>query len=416
MKFRFENPGYVYGATGFVAILAVLFNAVLAFSSARGMNIGQSHVIAGEFAIVAMASFFIGLKAGSYKNILLPLLFILGMAGTFLTVSLVNESINLKAFRDMILIVVFFMLGGQCRERSIVSVFRFVTAVVVLFMLVEAFSTELYVWLFAPSKYFATTRGIAESIYDESGLYSAALGYEGRFSLNFLSDHRLSSVFLEQVSLGNFAIVLSVFASCFWARIGRADRIFYLITIPLIVMTTSSRMASALCLLIFIGHFVFPLLPRYAHLLYMPVVLLFMLVFFYDPHYAGSLPGDDLSGRLTHSASKFGNLDMQFFTGGTTSQAARAADTGYTYLVLTQTVMGLILFWLFASFCVQPKDYIRKRFLHGSALYIFANLTVSGTSIFSIKTAALVWLMAGFLCYAFSESSRESDGRAVVRG
>jgi hypothetical protein len=41
-------------------------------------------------------------------------------------------------------------------------------------------------------------------------------------------------------------------------------------------------------------------------------------------------------------------------------------------------------------------------------LYLFMNLTVSGTSVFSIKTAALLWLLVGFLRREADEDSESA--------
>lgn len=405
MKFRIENPIAIFGIGGFILIAATFLNTALAFINAHGFYIGQPHVIFGEILIVLAIAFYVGMKIGAYRNILPPFLFLLAVTCTFLYVSIINESINPKAMRDMVLVVSFFMLGGLVNTGQILNTFRFITASVLLFMIIENYALDAYVTLFRPGDYFASTRGIGESEYNDTGLFIATLGYSTRFSYNFLSDHRLSSIFLEQVSLGNFAILAAIFTSCFWKSLQKGERIFYLLTIPLIIMTTSSRMASVLCFLILIGHFLFPLLPRYSHLLYMPFMIFIGFLAFYDPNLGPVITSDDFHGRVSHTIYLLSILDKGYFTGGTAADITKTGDSGYTYFILMQTILGLIAFWLFSGLCVKPSAPPEKRFLHGAALYIFANMMVSGTSIFSIKTAGLLWVMAGYYFYRGSMNS-----------
>jgi hypothetical protein len=49
-----------------------------------------------------------------------------------------------------------------------------------------------------------------------------------------------------------------------------------------------------------------------------------------------------------------------------------------------------------------------------TGLYLFINLTVSGTSIFSIKTAALLWFLIGFLRQQEEEEVAGTSGELAV--
>lgn len=413
MRLRIETPWAVFGMAGLILMGAVFLNAILALINARGIQLGLVHIIVGEILIVAMAGALIGMKIGAFRNIYVPLLFLLVMAGNFLWVSLMNESVNAKAIRDTILIVVFFMIGGTMDKRNMLSTFRFITLTVLFFMVIENFLTDIYVALFEPAQYYRVTRNVPKLVIDETGLFRNALGYAGRFSFG-LSDHRLSSIFLEQVSLANFAMVLGIFTVVFWPDMRRGDRVLFFLAVVLMLMTNDSRTGTLVCLLLWVGYFLFPRLPRYTHVAYMPLLLIMCAILFYDPALEAELTDDTVQGRVGYTMRKLATLGPQVFTGGTVAEINMMMDTGYSYFIISQTIFGLLAFWLFVSFVLPPTSPENIRFNHGAALYIFLNLLI-GTAIFSIKVSAPLWIIAGYLYYAQYKTPEETGPAYAAR-
>lgn len=397
MKLRILTSDGV-GIPGLLLMAAVFYNAFLAVMNAHGLSLNQGYVSITEILIVLLAMGFAGIKIASLPNIRPLLLFSLFMIFAITLVAIVNQYIYLKSLRDILLIVVFFVVGGLAGEKNLFLTFRYLCAVVLLFMLIENYLTGFYVALFEPSSYFANTRGIEEFSIDESGLFRNALGYQGRFSFGFLSDHRLSSIFLEQVSLANFSMVLAIFTSAFWGKLNRNDRFFYILTIVFIVLSNSTRTGTGVCLLVLFGYFIFPYLPRYSNLLYMPVIIIIAVLVFYEPDFASMPHTDDLAGRIGRTLYLLESIWPYYFTGGPLDLISRTADSGYAYIILSQTIFGLIAFWLFSCLIVPQSDENNKRFAHGSSLYIFLNLMI-GAAIFSIKVSAPFWFIAGYLYY-----------------
>jgi putative polymerase len=393
------------GIPGLLLMAAVFYNSFLAVINAHAMHLNQGYVSITEIFIVLLAMCFAGMKITFLPNIRPVLLYSLFMALALLFVAIVNEYIYLKSFRDILLIVVFFVVGGLAGDKNLFLTFRYICAVVLFFMLIENYLTGFYVALFEPSSYFANTRGIEEFSIDESGLFRNALGYQGRFSFGFLSDHRLSSIFLEQVSLANFSMVLAIFTSTFWEKLSKNDRIFYILTIAFIVLSNSTRTGTGVCLLILFGYFIFPYLPRYSNLLYMPVIIIIAVLAFYNPNYASMAHTDDLAGRIGTTLYLLESIWPYFFTGGPLNLISRTADSGYAYIILSQSIFGLIAFWLFSCLIVPQRDENNRRFAHGSSLYLFLNLMI-GAAIFSIKVSAPFWFIAGYLYYRpYAQSS-----------
>jgi len=387
----------LFGIGGLLLMAAVFYNTGLAVVNAHVMAIGTIEVALVETFLVLCGIGYAGLKIRYYENIYTPLIFLLFMLLMFVYVSFVNEHFFPKSFRDMLLIGVFFMLGGLASEQNIINSFRFITVSILIFMIIENFKTSLYVDFFEPAKYYANTRGVRELEVDDTGLFRNSLGYADRFTFN-ISSHRLSSIFLEQVSFANFAMVLAIFTCTFWQSLKKIDRVFFLGMVPLMVMTNSSRTASLVCCLILFGFFVFPMLPRYSNVLYMPLILIMSVLVFYDPHFMPFRMEDSLPGRINHSLYFLKNMGIGLFMGGPIDMIYRTMDSGYAYILFTQTIFGLIAFWLFTSLIVPPYNAANKRFAHSTALYIFLNLLI-GAAIFSIKVSAPLWFIAGYLYY-----------------
>lgn len=408
MKLSTINPLAYFGFGGIVLLAAVFYNCGLAFMNAHGIPVGTLHVALTEAVIVAVSLVYIVFKIKTFPNIMPPFFFMVFMICMFLYVSFLNEHLYPKALRDMLLVAVFFMIGGTASEKGLLTTFRFITMAVVLVMVIEGWMTELYVSLFQPANYYASTRGLETLESNKTGLFGNSLGYKGRFSFGVFHTHRLSSIFLEQVSLANFAMVLTIFITTFWQKLVRWEKVFYVFAVVFIILTNNSRTATLICSALAIGYFIFPILPRYIHMLYLPGILLVAAILFYDPNMPLRLQSDDIPGRVGHTVANLAAMGSAYFTGGTLNEIFRMMDSGYTYIIMTQTVFGLIAFWLFTSLIVPGTDGYKRRFNHGIALYIFTNLLI-GAAVFSIKVSAPLWFIAGFL---YHSSLKAKDGVA----
>ncbi len=389
---------------------AVFYNAVLAIINAHVFSIGASYVALAEILIILSGGAYAALHMREMPNIRQSAIFLAFMFAVFIYVSFMNDGFYLKSYRDMLLLAVFFVLGCSVTEKGFVTSVRIVVIAVLAVMLIELFATDLYAALFQPALYYAGTRGIEELSTDSSGLFRNALGYENRFSFGLFGSHRTSSVFLEQVSLANFAMVLAIILCVMWGRLKNFDRFLWGMTVPLIILSNSSRTGSIICLTLLAGYFIFPRLPRYSHLFWIPVILLLSAIFFYDPQFDRQMMGDDLRGRIGLTMHYLSTLDTAYFTGGNISEINRTGDTGYTYLVYTQTILGAIAFWMFLSFCLPPSNAENRKFLHAASLYIGVNLLI-GAAIFSIKVSAPLWFAAGYLYHQTYLSRRDEHAR-----
>jgi hypothetical protein len=384
-----------------LVLFGLFFNALLAFVNAHGVQVATVHVMAME--ALTMLGIMVAVRP-VWERDMAPwgwfafaflILFLWGV----LFNAFLGQNVNPKPLRDILLISLFAMLGMAYHKQSgnIIALFRVAAILVLVFVLIENYATEFYASTLNPAQYYANTRGIEDtSLFGklDTGLFVNTQMIEGRFSLGFITNHRLGSLFLEQTSLANFAIMLVMFSTLFWKKFSRADKVIFSLSALLSVMGSDSRMAFGLCLLFAGGYFLFPLVPRKLNLLAMPALLILSWILFYDPTMM-SLE-DTLKGRFAWSLTQLSNVDLIGALGGHPEKMYRSMDSGYAYMLYGQTVFGLIIFWLFTSLIVPQTTSNGKRLANALAIFLAINL-MTGPTVLSIKAAALLWFMVGYV-------------------
>lgn len=371
----------------------LLYNALLAFLGARGMPINKAMVAGAEFLVLGGAG--LALLRSGFRPIDTPALLLIGFfVLDALAVSLMSGLPFPDMARNAAIIGLFVMLGARVDELAVRRVFAIAAALVFVILLLECIDVKSYAALLEPGRYFEVTRGISRFELDEIGLFANALGFDDRFSILNLVGHRTSSLFLEQVSLANFATVLTIFLVVMWPRLSWKVKLAYPLLIAMILVTNNSRTALAIALVAPIIYYVAPKLPSIVTLLLVPMVLAAAVVV---DLVAPPSREDDLVGRLSLTVRTLKGLDASALIGARAGDAANFLDSGYTFVIYASSLIGMIVLWLFLSFISAGEGAAQRRASLMSGLYLFLNLTVSGTSVFSIKTAALLWLLVGFL-------------------
>ena len=385
------NDQWTWVIIGLV-LLGIVYSGLLALVNAHGFAIGRNTVVLAEISILGAGGLVI-LATGPRKVDGAPSAFLAFFIFDALVVSLIGNDFFVDMARNAAIIAVFMMLGARVDSRHLHRCVTIAAVVVLLVLLLEMVSVSTYATLFAPADYFANTRGIAKRNFDQMGLFANALGFDSRFAIATIMSHRACSIFLEQVSLANFAIVLTMVLACDWRRLPLGTAAFYAGLIALIIVTTNSRLALGLTLLTPVAILLASRLNRNLTLLIMPLTIIIAGVVAIN---APSTYSDDLQGRLAKTALALNNMDLGAMSGLSTSSAAGFADSGYAYVIYASSVLGLVGLWLFVALVAAEKD--KPRLLRCSLmlnLYVFCSLTVSGNSVFSMKTAALLWLLIG---------------------
>lgn len=397
------------GITPLVIVLAAaLFNAALAIVNARVMPLTGNMIILFEVFIVTAAHIYV---LSHFQARMLNWYFlILAFAAFALLRIIVTGNADAKYFRDIFLIITFVLLGMTSNAQRSIQTMVALQVAVIAGIALEAICLECYTDLFAVKDFYMSTRGIGEEEFTNlsSDLYVSATRPEARF-LPFFDLHRLSSVFLEPVSLGNFMIATVAFTAAFWNRLSGGLRIFCVFSMLLMLLASDGRLAalaSVAIIALSIGH---RLLPRHAALLFVPAVTGMALFVSYAAELKTGV--DDLSGRIAYTADLISNLTLNDITGLSDRLLEQSVDAGVVYLTITQSLLGLTLLWSFITLSADETSTEQKIYKNGLLMYLALTMIVS-YSFLSIKTAAPIWFIFGALLG--NEAVAKAD-RAVPR-
>jgi putative polymerase len=216
---NFSSPGSV-ASTGLsitdqrfiigVMIAAVIYQAVLCLLNTMGIRTSAAFVGASEALIILACVPFL-IRRLSKGAIVLALL-----AGAYVCLaSLVTGQLNIKALRDLIIPLCFLWLGWNLGRPELVDrILKYIIAIVLFMGFFELLLLDTYTQFFDIFGYYISTGNLQpiteyerESRLQLNGIRPEGIG---RTLLpGLLGSHRVSSVFLEPVSLGNFATLIA---------------------------------------------------------------------------------------------------------------------------------------------------------------------------------------------------------------
>lgn len=383
-------------AAASIVIAAAVFNAALAAVNGHVTHLSPAAVIAFEAGLVVAAH---AIAIARFKPQMTPWYALLLVFATIAALrGLSTEAVEVKYLRDVLIIPTFILLGMAFDGRGLTRTIVALHAIVLAVLFFEAFATEAYSDLFRIEDYYINTRGYdpKEFYNEQSDLYVSATRPDDRFFsfLNVLDLHRMSSIFLEPVSLGNYCIVIVVFLCATFKSLGNATRAFLIAGVVVMLLACDGRLATVSSLLVIAAAMCAPYLPRGSAAIYLPGVTAaaFTIVAFGGLH-AGR---DDFAGRIAHTVDLIQRFDLAELLGASNEYLSKAVDSGLAYLILTQSLIGLVVLWLFLTLVPAQKTAEQARFTHGASLYVALTMMVS-FSFVSIKTAALLWFIGGAL-------------------
>lgn len=396
----------------FLMIIACTFNAFLAFINAHITRLNTSHVLISEVLIIGLCCFSIAKNSHIAKQRIdyTTIFFILFFVIIFGITGLSGQLPSPKFLRDMLIIPIFYLLGRNISRSTLISSIQALTLIVLITMILEGWFTSTYVTLLQPGSYYTNTRGVQELAGDNSGLFRNSLGFAGRFSFGIFDTHRLSSIFLEQVSLANFSMILGIFTITFWDSFTSKQKILFVGTIIFILLTNNTRTGAVFAILILMGFYIFPLLPSATSAIYIPMVLALGSVLYSFSTFNPNVLSDTIQGRIGLTMFRLNQLDLNSILIGNISLANHMQDSGYLYIIYSQTLLGLVFFWLYTSFVASGATPSAKRFSNATSIFIAFNLLI-GAGIFTIKTSAILWIVAGFVAQSNFNTSLTSRAR-----
>lgn len=376
-----------------ILIAAICFNAVLSVINGHVVALARVHVVIAEILVYAGALAVIVFRADRrmWPWFMLTL-FIISMG---LLVSLGSGGFNAKYIRDVLVIPVFIMLGMTYQRATFVRPLTIIQTVVFLVAVLEVASPDTFAELFKILDYYVNTRDFAANSFwnTESTLFVSATRPGARF-FGFVDWHRVSSIFLEPVSLGNYCVVAAMLILACWNETGRAMRAYLVATTLFLLVACDGRLAAvSIFMIVLIRLFFHQLSSRWA-LIYLPAILLLSALYVWAFNVSDT--SDNFTGRVAGSMATLALIDLPGLLGLSASSAESAQDSGIAYFVLSQSLLGVVVIWL--SICLFPRGNspASRVYVHAVALFISLNLLIS-YSFFSIKVASLIWFFYGYL-------------------
>lgn len=388
-----------------IVLATLLFNPVLAVINGHVMRLSDNSVILTEAFIVASALLVI---AAGFRPRMMPWLLLIAVIVAFAIVrTLGTQVFEPKYLRDVLLIPIFVMLGMTTRPQRITPIVVAAAVIAVAVMLFEGLFLSAFREVFRVQDYYVFTRGVSsENFWDtEVGLYPSAVR-EDRL-LPFVKLHRLSSIFLEPVTLGNFAAVLLAYVvACRRWMSGRTVTLLLVSTASLLV-GCDGRLAVVGMLLILVVALVSPLLPPLSAIVFLPFTVLGVCLVVWIGDFNSN--GNDFPGRLAHTVALLTDYGPLEYFGLSDAFASKAVDSGLAYLIYTQSALGLALIWVIIVAACRSDTLAQSRYLNAIALYICLTMLVSASFV-SIKIAGIAWFILGSL--QNDESDVDPIGRA----
>lgn len=371
-----------------IVLAAILFNFVLCFVNTNLFRTGAGIVIGCEIALIGMTLALVMTRA-------FDLFVILGVYVAYtLFLAALQGSFDPKPARDLMIPVIFYFAARQLGSREDGD--RLVWAAVWTVLAVGLFEygfLKQFVRLFDILGYYVSRGTVQAAAAEMSGdrLFASGMRYEGRTLLPMLGEHRVSSVFLEPVSVGNFgAICFSWIVLRNW---GRPLRMMVRLLPVVAIFTLADARFGLSVSLLSIAAFALASLTGRVLVAVAPfaVIVALAAIGYTWPDVAWD---NTLRGRILLGGQFLSKLDVvDIFA--LVPHFEFTADSGYAYTLVKIGLAGFAAMWLLFA-AVPARDMTSWRYRVFVAIYVTLLLVISN-SIYSIKTAALLWYLVGAL-------------------
>lgn len=376
---------------------ATIYQALLCLVNTHLFRTSAGIVALVEFSIYLLCFFVL------LKRISLDFIAIITLVAAYLfLLALLRSSLDVKGFRDLIIPLLFFWLGKSVGDINRADKILKVIIVIVLAMgCFELFFVDIYSRIFNIFSYYGTTGGIGATTNWAGGtlaLNATRPEGIGRTILpSLLGAHRVSSIFLEPVSFGNFAVITAAWGLA-KSREEFRKAAFFLVSAVIMITMADSRYGLGTVMLLVLMRL---LISGRINTTVIVGPLLAITVLLVIPHFTQGHFGDNALGRLVttgRTLQEFGLTEVF----GLNGYAKNFGDMGYAVVLTRFGLVLCTLLWV-GFLLIKMRGANEVRFRSYIAVYASLILMVSGTSFFALKTAGILWFLVG--CCAINETS-----------
>ncbi|WP_152625335.1 polysaccharide biosynthesis protein GumE [Cellvibrio sp. OA-2007] len=378
-----------------IIVASVSYQALLCFINSVLMPVSRPLLGMAEAVIMLMC---LPLLA---RRLLPGVLWLGAMAAAMLClVWLINQQVTIKSFRDLAIPLCFFWLGCNIGQLALADrALKLAIWVILAMGLFELWFLDYYTQWFDIFNYYVNVGALnpsADFFMRDDRLLGNGMRPEGigRTLLpQLLGPHRVSSVFLEPIALGNFATLCAAWGLCRPQQEWRSGVFFVLAAIVMMVLCDSRFALMTVSALILLRLLVRGALLNLCVLAPFAAIAALLCIGLLIPSEMGEMMvSDDLRGRLSYSGWSLLEFDLpQLFGIG---HSDSYFDEGYAHSIASFGLPLILLLW--CSFWLLPFTTERgQRFRAMVSIYIALILCISGTSFFALKTAGLLWFLVG---------------------
>lgn len=402
-----QKEGTLWGVF-FLLFCSLAYLSILSLLNAQGI-VSASPMLIGAMELMLYLGCFFFLRS-SFPLGAMALIFIL--LGSLGFLGLLRGEFDPKGMRDLLIPILFFCLGRNFADIRIADrMLKIILVVVALFGLFEVLFLDLYSSLFNTFSFYVNTGGAQaeNAMFEDQMLTLNGFRPEGgRTILPMVFEaHRASSLLMEPVSLGNFAVIVLAWGLS-KARTDWQNARFFILGGCLLIALADSRFA----LMMLVPMLLLRALPaRISATTSWFWPGLFLLLILIGPSWATG-EGDNLAGRIARSGAKLLEFDLSMLF-GLASPLPGFWDMGFAY-VLSRLGFPLCVALVFIVNTVPIATEEGGRFRAYLLLYLSAILAVSGTSFFALKTASVLWFLFGAVTARNPEA--ESPLVALAKG
>ena len=371
-----------------LAILAVfgslLNNTFLCFVNTRMFAVRDSHVMLGELICIACALIVaLDRKIGLYMSFGV-------FFGYMLVLFAFRQVFDPKPVRDILVPFAFYFAGLRIASPRLADFLVAAAAIfVVAFGLFEYFDVDTYLNYFNVLGYYLA-RGsltLTDTFGHTKGLFISGVRAEPRTIFPFLGLHRVSSIFLEPVSTGNFGVI--VYAWALFRKEMRLRWVTFACALTMICLA-DARFGLYSCIVMTMLRPFFQIIPRTVWVI-LPFLFLALLTIY--GLVSGTHGGpNDISGRMNVTAHLITQLGLPVVLGVEMTDKF-TADSGLAYSLTQFGIVGFIGLW--ALFVFAPGRTARAWNFHSMAIIYFLLLMLISNSGYSLKTGGLLWFILG---------------------
>ena len=377
-----------------LVLASATFNIALCFIKTRHWApVANPEIVLTEILILTTGLAAIGHRVAP-RVIQLVGLMVVFMIG----LKLINPALDLKILHDLGIMYIFYKLGTATSPQQANRLVWLLMGIVLTVGVFELLFTTAFGNVFDVWSYYLDKGVIAQGTVNYSGTNLYLSGDRGAAARTFfpglLGSHRISSVFLEPDSLGNYAAIM--FAWCVSAAIGSRWKRNTLLSLSVFCFVLADSRFGAGCCALMLVFSLTPLVRSRLLIFVLPVLVLLALTIAGSLNeLRGTVPAimsDNFAGRLLFSGRLLNYWHLPQWLGLVPSQVY-TADTGYAYVINN---LGLPLALLFLGMFAMHPPARREAMLMKAMIVIYISTSLCiGASIFTIKTAALLWFLYG---------------------